>query len=341
MIHTFIAHRIVATVAMPIVAAGGWAGYNAYQNPNQYQQNQYPQYQSTNGQLSSYAVDAPSQLSIGQSGTWTVRVVGNTYNGGQLHYSVQWGDENMGGTTYAANSYYSAQTVNSSGSFTHVYNVAGTFRPIFTVTDDYGHATQASASTLVTGNGAYGNGGNGGTTGYCPQGYYFQNGYCYANNSNGGYNGTTGNNSAYCNSNAGWYDRNCGHTNGGNTGGYTGGYTSGTGNYPSGCTTFYDRDCYVNNQYVGPSFGGSGTTYNGPGDTCYYLNGQWQGNCSNTSGTNGSYNSGYNRGYNGGNYNSGYNSSPNGQNTLGGPNGVDYSCYYDRACLAQSQGRGF
>jgi hypothetical protein len=186
--------------------------------------------------------------------------------------------------------------VNSTGTFTHTYVTPGTYKAIFTVTDDYGHTTQASVSTRVIASNGYYNTGN-----------------------TGGYGSGTN-----CSN---YYDRNCYGSNGSNnnggynTGGNTGGYNSGTVT----CASYYDRNCYNNGQYTGPSYGG-GSTYNGPGDTCYFLNGQWQGNCG-TNNTNG--------GYYGSNNNGGY------VNTLGGPNGVDYSCYYDRACNAGLQGRTY
>jgi peptidoglycan hydrolase-like protein with peptidoglycan-binding domain len=344
---TIIIHRIATTVAMPLVAASGFAGYSHYQQPPQvapvctvlaidvptqsanasdvvvlqrflvargymrgtatgyfgqatllalerfqadngipvtgvadsvtrslisavscggtpspiYSPSYPPQpYPVTGGYMTIQGVDAPSSLVVGQSGTWGVRVL--SYQGaGQLHYGVAWGDENGG---VRANSQYAASPVQSSGTFTHTYARAGTYTQVFTVTDGYGHQTQATVTTYVS----------------AP--VYTNTPYSYP---------------------------------------YTG-YSYPSASYsnvpPSGCTSYYDRNCYVNNQYVGPSYGG-GSTYNGPGDTCYFVNGAWQGNCGNTSA----------------NYSGGYTT------TIGGPSGPDYSCYYDRACLASMQGRGY
>lgn len=260
----------------------------------------YP-YQNPVGQLASYAVDAPSSLRVGQSGTWTVRVAGsNPYQGGgQLHYSVVWGDENSG--VRAADSYYPSTSVASSGSFTHVYNRPGTFTPVFTVRDDYGHSTQVSATTYVS------------PTTVAPIPAH-------------------GTNYNYCNTSAGLYDRSCATTYQNQYPTHTPYPTNYTQTAPPGCTSYYDRACYVNGTYIGPSYDGS-STYNGPGDTCYFFNGQWQGNCGASTAYNpyASYNP-YTPTY-GTNYSLDY------QNP--GTGSVDYSCYYDRACLARMNGRSY
>ncbi len=219
--------------------------------PNGYYPSGYP-YGAT-GQLSVQGIDAPRSVSVGQSAAWTVRVAGrNNAYGGTLHYSVVWGDENQYGN--AARAQYGDGSVQSSASFTHTYGRSGTYTPVFTVSDDYGHTAHASATVTVSGG--------------CPS-------YNYNCSSYSGYNGYNGS-SAPC--------------------------------------TYYDRNCYGNGQYIGSSY--NGYTYNGPGDTCYYLNGQWQGSCGNTP----TYT------YNGSSYTG---------------SGVDYSCYYDRACYAQLQGRSY
>lgn len=231
--------------------------------PDYYPNNQYP----NNGQLSIQGVDAPQQLAAGQSGAWSVHVLGwDQHQGGTLHYSVVWGDENYGARS--ADSYYPAASVEGSGTFTHTYTQPGTYTPVFTVRDDYGHSARVSATTYV-GSGAY------------PA---YGNGYC------DGYSRNCSNNT-YTSNTYGTYQPSSYGTNG-----------------TYSCTDYYDRTCYANGRYVGPDFGGTGYTYNGPGDTCYYLNGQWQGSCS-------------------------------GRTAYSSPtSGVDYSCYYDRACLARMNG---
>jgi hypothetical protein len=161
-----------------------------------------------------------------------------------------------------ATSQYAALPVQASGTFTHVYRRPGTYSAVFTVTDGYGHQTQASVTTYVS------------TTVYPYTGYSYPNSGSY----------------------------------------YGGTYPNTIGN---DCSGYYDRSCYVNGQYMGPSYG-AGSTYNGPGDTCYFANGQWQGNCGGTP----QYTMNY-------------------QSSYGGSGTVDYSCYYDRACYARMQGRGY
>lgn len=245
-------------------------------------------YQNTNGQLSIQGIDAPRQLSVGQTGTWTVRVAGwNGYqSGGQLHYNVTWGDENSGMRQQAV--YYPSTSVQSSGTFTHVFTRTGSFNPVFTVTDDYGHRVQVNVTTQVTGATTYG--GYTGTPNYgtnCTN-YYASN--CVPTTGYTGVPAYTGTPSY--------------------SGNYTGNYSGG---YPSGCTGYYDRSCYVNGRYMGP---GTGGTFNGPGDSSNYTNTP-------------SYD--YYNQYP-------YTSGSSYGSTYGTSNTVDYSCYYDRACLARMNG---
>jgi len=89
-------------------------------------------------------ISAPSSLMIGEEGSWTVDVESETE--GNLHYSVIWGDE---GTESA--SARLAAAVQSSATFTHTYDTAGTYTPKFTVTDDEGiSVTEAAASVTVS-----------------------------------------------------------------------------------------------------------------------------------------------------------------------------------------------
>src|SRR3989338_9547795 len=104
----------------------------------------YPTYNapSING------VSGPSQLTVGQSGTWVLSVADS---GSYLSYSVVWGDEQVYPYAYAASS---PQAISSSGSLSHTYAQAGTYSPRFTVTNQYGQSATASASVVVSGSGA-------------------------------------------------------------------------------------------------------------------------------------------------------------------------------------------
>lgn len=97
--------------------------------------------QSTGG-LSISGLDAPSQLAVGQMGTWTVHVNNAS---GQLSYSVIWGDEGAGATTSAAPV---SSTVSTSGTFTHSYMSSAVYTPRFTVSGANGSA-QTSATVIV------------------------------------------------------------------------------------------------------------------------------------------------------------------------------------------------
>lgn len=102
---------------------------------------------TTNQQLSITGLDAPASLSLGQSGTWTVRALSNGQ--GTLHYSVVWGDE----STYADGRNIMAPqntSTQSSATLNHSYQRAGTYTPVFTVTDDYGHSVSTSNTVVVT-----------------------------------------------------------------------------------------------------------------------------------------------------------------------------------------------
>lgn len=90
-------------------------------------------------------LDAPTTLSVGQTGTWTART--SSSNTGNLSYSVIWGDETWAvpADAYSATS---VRTVSSSGTFTHAYQRAGTYTPRFTVSNSSGSA-QTSATVTV------------------------------------------------------------------------------------------------------------------------------------------------------------------------------------------------
>jgi hypothetical protein len=95
--------------------------------------------------LSINGVDAPIRLAVGADGTWTVHAA---TTGDSLKYSVKWGDEGTGSLLRAM----VATPVQTSSTFTHAYQTAGTYTPKFTVTDDTGHSESVSATVVVTNN---------------------------------------------------------------------------------------------------------------------------------------------------------------------------------------------
>jgi peptidoglycan hydrolase-like protein with peptidoglycan-binding domain len=76
-------------------------------------------------------VSGPQSLNVNQTGTWTVNAFDP--NGGNLSYSVDWGD-NM---VYAngVTSLYPQPSVQQSATFTHSYSQPGTYTVRFTVTN--------------------------------------------------------------------------------------------------------------------------------------------------------------------------------------------------------------
>lgn len=100
----------------------------------------------TGSQISITGLDAPASLSLGQSGTWSVHVASGS-GSGNLHYSVVWGDEGM---YYNGSMMPASYAVQSSATFTHAYQGAGTYTPVFTVTDDYGHSATVSNTVTIT-----------------------------------------------------------------------------------------------------------------------------------------------------------------------------------------------
>jgi hypothetical protein len=96
--------------------------------------------------ISINGLDAPSMLSIGQQGIWTVHVVVNGA-ADTLHYSVVWGDEQNVASGIMAPK---MSSVNTSSTFTHTYQRSGTYTPVFTVTDEAGANVTASNTVTVS-----------------------------------------------------------------------------------------------------------------------------------------------------------------------------------------------
>ncbi len=95
-----------------------------------------------------YGVSGPQSLKQGETGTWAVRAY--DASGGNLNYSVLWGDEvyvaaDAGSRPVAVSPLPPQQT----GTFTHVYSRSGKFNPVFTVANSAGKSAKASASVIV------------------------------------------------------------------------------------------------------------------------------------------------------------------------------------------------
>ncbi|MSR70779.1 hypothetical protein EXS62_01950 [Candidatus Kaiserbacteria bacterium] len=91
------------------------------------------------------SVSGPTQLTVGQSGTWSVSVTDASQ---YLSYSVVWGDEQPYPYPMPA---AAPQAVSSSGTLSHTYTQAGTYTPRFTVTNGYGQSATGSATVVVSG----------------------------------------------------------------------------------------------------------------------------------------------------------------------------------------------
>ncbi|MFA6077066.1 MAG: peptidoglycan-binding domain-containing protein [Candidatus Paceibacterota bacterium] len=90
-------------------------------------------------------VSGPQTLNVNQQGTWSVRA--SSPNGGELMYSVLWGDE---ATNIQAGS--NSQVLNiptQSATFQHSYVKSGIFTPRFTVQNAVGQTAQTSLSVNV------------------------------------------------------------------------------------------------------------------------------------------------------------------------------------------------
>jgi len=87
----------------------------------------------------------PQSLNINETGTW--RILATDSNGGNLSYSVNWGDTFWNGDALMA----SQLPVQQSATFTHSYPQAGTYHPTFTVTNTNGQSASTSLSVNVVG----------------------------------------------------------------------------------------------------------------------------------------------------------------------------------------------
>ncbi len=92
-------------------------------------------------------VDTPTTLSVGQTGTWTVRAT-DPLNG-TLSYSAIWGDGSILPPGMVGNA--AQPTISQTSTFTHVYTTAGTYTATFTVTNSSGQSARITSTVVVTG----------------------------------------------------------------------------------------------------------------------------------------------------------------------------------------------
>ena len=87
----------------------------------------------------------PQSLNINETGTW--RILATDIGGGDLSYSVNWGDV---GVIYNLNQIYSTtNNLSQSSTFTHSYSQAGNYTVVFTVTNNLGRSATTSLSVNV------------------------------------------------------------------------------------------------------------------------------------------------------------------------------------------------
>jgi hypothetical protein len=101
---------------------------------------------STNQSPVINGVTGPTSLRVGEQGTWTVSA--SDPNGGTLNYQAHWGDVTGPGSGVGIQSAPVAPS--QSTTFTHVYSSAGTYYPVFVVTNQYSTA-ETSISVNVGG----------------------------------------------------------------------------------------------------------------------------------------------------------------------------------------------
>lgn len=90
-------------------------------------------------------IDGPMTLAVGQQGSWTIRA--SNSGGGNITYSVLWGDETNQGNVAAINDTYLQSTT-----FTHAYQNRGTYTARFTVRNTSGREVTSTITTVVSGN---------------------------------------------------------------------------------------------------------------------------------------------------------------------------------------------
>jgi len=89
----------------------------------------------------------PTQLNVGQQGTWTVNA--SDPQNGSLSYSVDWGDTPTCSYPYTCVASKVAISPVQSSTFTHTYSKAGTYKATFTVTNGAGLNAQTTSTVNV------------------------------------------------------------------------------------------------------------------------------------------------------------------------------------------------
>ncbi len=106
----------------------------------------------SNGSPTITSVNGPTNLAVGNSGTWTAML--NTMNNPYLTLSVNWGDQNVYGGAAANQQIYNvAQQTNT---LTHTYYTTGTYTITFIVSNGMGQQNSFT-TTVVVGSGMQGN----------------------------------------------------------------------------------------------------------------------------------------------------------------------------------------
>ncbi|OGI97957.1 hypothetical protein A3A11_00480 [Candidatus Nomurabacteria bacterium RIFCSPLOWO2_01_FULL_43_15] len=91
-------------------------------------------------------ISGSQTLNVNQQGTWIVKAYDSS--GGNLSYSVLWGDEELGPQNAPLTS-SPLRIETQKATFTHSYYYTGSFTPTFYVTNSSGQRTQASLSVKV------------------------------------------------------------------------------------------------------------------------------------------------------------------------------------------------
>jgi peptidoglycan hydrolase-like protein with peptidoglycan-binding domain len=94
-------------------------------------------------------ISGPQNLDVNQTGTW--KVTATDSSGGDLSYSVNWGDNNYREVNSIGLSINQSE---QTATFTHIYLVSGVYNPVFTVTNQNGVSAQTSL-TVNVGNSIY------------------------------------------------------------------------------------------------------------------------------------------------------------------------------------------